>query len=103
MLKSRCCIYYNLLSFHNNFKTCASNHILCHNIATPQDIVAAITLASKCEPNGETFLVHKLPTPPLVKKEPLSDVALMQRTFAAHSYGTGTTPYIGSSKPSQSR
>lgn len=50
---------------------------------TPHDIVAAATLASKCDGSNKLFLVHNLATTPPMKEEPLDDVALMRRTFVA--------------------
>ena len=58
-----------------------------------QDIAAAPTLAIESEANGEAFPIHKLPTPPLVKKEAAGDAALMRCTFAAPSYRTDTQPF----------
>ena len=55
-------------------------------------------LASESEANGEAFPIHKLPTPPPVKKEVARDAALMRHTFAAPSYGTDTQPYHRSSE-----
>ena len=54
-----------------------ATHIRSHNIATTQDIAAAATLASEYEANGEAFPIHRLPTPPPVKKEAAGDTALM--------------------------
>ena len=93
VLKIRCRICRCLLSFHNSSWTCASNHILSHNLATDEDLAAAAALASECEANGEPFPMHKLPAPPPVKTEPIGDVALMRRTFAAPSYGADTAAY----------
>ena len=56
---------------------CAATHIRSHNIVNTQDIVAAAALAFESEANGEAFPIHKLPTPPPVKKEAAGDVALM--------------------------
>ena len=77
VLKIKCCICNTLISYYNSSWTCAATHILSHNIGTPQDIVAATALASECEANGEPFPIHKLPTPPAVKKEPTSNVGLL--------------------------
>ena len=93
VLKIRCCICCTLISYHNNSWICLATHILSHDIATLQNIVAATAFAFECEANGEPFPIHKLPTPLIVKKEPANDGALMQRTFAAPSYGTDTLPY----------
>ena len=93
VLKIRCRICRSLISYHNSSWTCAATHIRSHNIATAQDIAATAALASESEANGEAFPIHKLPTPPPVKKEAAGDAALMRRTFAAPSYGTDTQPY----------
>ena len=93
MLKIRCRICRSLISYHNSSWTCATTHIRSHNIVTAQDIAAAAALASESEANGEVFPIHKLPTPPQVKREAAGDAALMRRTFAAPSYGTDTQPY----------
>ena len=70
-----------------------ATHIQSHNIATAQDIAAAAALASESEANGEAFPIHKLPTPPPVKKDQDSDAALMRCTFTAPSYGTDMQPH----------
>ena len=70
-----------------------TTHIPPHNIATPQDTVATAALASECEANGDPFPIHKLATPPTVKKEPASDITLIQRTFAVSSHRIDTQPY----------
>ena len=93
VLKIRCCICHSLISYHNSSWTCAATHIPSYNIATAQDIAAAAALAAVSEANGEAFPIHKLPTPPPVKKEVAGDAALMRRTFAAPSYGTNTQPF----------
>ena len=93
VLKIRCRICCSLISYHISSWTCAATHIRSHNIATTQDIAATAALASESEANGEAFPIHKLPTPPLVKKEAAGDAALMRRTFVALSYGTDTQPY----------
>ena len=93
MLKIRCCICRSLISYHNNSWTCAATHIQSYSIVTAQDIAAAIALASESEASGETFPIHKLPTPPPVKKEAVGDAALMRCTFAAPSSGTDMQPY----------
>ena len=93
MLKIRCRTCCSLISYHNISWTCTATHIRSHNIATAQDIAAAAALASESEANGEAFPIHKLPTPPPVKKEAAGDAALMRYTFAAPSYGTDTQPY----------
>ena len=93
VLKTRCRICCCLISYHNISWTCAATHIWSHNIATTQDIAAAAALASESEANGEVFPIHKLPTPPPVKKEAAGDAALMRCTFIAPSYGTDTQPY----------
>ena len=93
VLKIRCRICRSLISYHNNSWTCAATHIRSHNITTAQDIAAAAALAAESEANGEAFPIHKLPTPPPVKKEATGDAALMQRTFAAPSYGTDTQTF----------
>ena len=93
VLKIRCRICQSLISYHNSSLTCTATHIRSHNIATAQDIAAAAALASEFEANGDAFPIHKLPTPPLVKKEALGDATLMRHTFAAPSYGTDTQPY----------
>ena len=92
VLKTKCRIRGTLISYHNSSWTYAATHILSHNIGTPQDIAAIAALADGYEANGEPFSIHKLSTPPTVKKEPVGDVALMQRTFVAPSYGTDTQP-----------
>ena len=68
-------------------------YIRSHNIETAQDFAAAAALASESEANDEAFPIHKLPTPPPMKKEAPGDAALMRCTFAAPSYGTDTQPY----------
>ena len=83
LLKNRCCICRTLISYHNSVWTCTPIHIRSHNITTTQDIAGTDALASESEANGEPFPIHKLPTPPTVKKEAASDAALMQRIFAA--------------------
>ena len=93
MLKIRCRICHSLISYYNSSWTCAATHIRSHNIATTQDIAAAAALASESEANGEAFPIHKLPTPPPVKKEAVGDAALMRCTFATPSYGTDTQLY----------
>ena len=93
VLKIRCRICRSLISYHNSSWTSAATHIRSHNIATAQDIAAAAALAAESEANGEAFPIHKLPTPPPVKKEAAGDAALMRRTFAAPSYGTDTQPF----------
>ena len=77
VLKIRCWICRGLFSFHNSSWTCASNHILSHNLATAEDLATAAALASECEANGEPFPMHKLPATPPIRMEPLGDVALM--------------------------
>ena len=64
-----------------------ATHIRSHNITT------ATTLAAEFEANGKAFPIHKLPTPPPMKKEATGDAALMRCTFAALSYGTDTQPF----------
>ena len=93
MLKIRCRICRSLISYHNSSWTCTATHIRSHSIATAQDIAAAAALASESEANDEAFSIHKLPTPPPVKKEVAGDAALMQCTFAAPFYGTDTQLY----------
>ena len=93
VMKIRCRICRHLFSYHNSSWTCASNHILSHNIQTVDDVVAAAALATDCEANSEPFPMHKLPTAPAVKTEPVGDAALMRRTFAAPSYGSDTAAY----------
>ena len=93
VLKIWCHICRSLISYHNSSWTYAATHIQSHNIVTAQDIAAAAALASEFEANGEAFPIHKLPTPPLVKKEAVGDAALMRHTFVAPSYGTDTQPY----------
>ena len=93
VLKIRCRICCSLISYHNSSWTCAATHIRSHNIATAQDIAAAAALASESEAHGEAFPIHKLPTPPPVKKEAAGDAVLMRRTFAALFYRTYTQPY----------
>ena len=92
VLKIRCRICRSLISYHNSSWTYAVTHIRSHNIAIAQDIAAA-TLASESKDNGEAFPIHKLPTPPSMKKEAAGDAALMRCTFVAPSYGTDTQPY----------
>ena len=70
VLKIRCRIWGTLISYHNSSWICAATHILSHNIGIPQDIAVAAALASECEANREPFPLHKLPTPPALKKEP---------------------------------
>lgn len=77
LLKTKCRICGHLLSYHNSSWTCASNHILFHNLATAQDIAIGAVLATKFEADGKPFPIYKVPNPPLVKKEPLSNVASM--------------------------
>ena len=77
VLKIRCRICHSLISYHNSSWTSAATHIWSHNIATAQDIAAAAALAAESEANGEAFPIHKLPTPPPVKKEAAGDAALM--------------------------
>ena len=93
VLKIRCRIYRSLISYHNSSWTSVATHIRSHNIVTAQDIAAAAALATESEANGEPFPIHKLPTPPPVKKEATGDAALMRRTFAALSYGTDMQPF----------
>ena len=93
VLKIWCRICHSLISYHNSSWTSAATHIRSHNIATTQDIAAAATLAAESEANGKAFPIHKLPTPPPVKKEAAGDAALMRYTFAAPSYGTDTQPF----------
>ena len=93
VLKIRCRICRSLISYHNSSWTYTATHIRSHNIATAQDIATTAALASESEANGEAFPIHKLPTPPPVKKEAAGDAALMRRTFAAPSYRTDTQPY----------
>ena len=93
VLKIRCRICRSLISYHNSSWTCAATHIWSHNIATAQDITAAAALASESEANGEALPIHKLPTPPPVKKEAARDAALMRCTFVAPSYRTDTQLY----------
>ena len=93
VLKIRCHIYRTLISYYNGLWTCVVTHIRSHNIATTQDIAAADALASESEANGEPFPIHKLPTPPAVKKEATGDAALMLHTFVAPSYKPNTQPY----------
>ena len=85
VLKIRCRIYCFLISYHNSSWTSTTTHIRSHNIATAQDIAATAALAAESKANGEAFPIHKLPTPPPMKKEAVGDAALMQRTFAALS------------------
>ena len=77
VLKLTCRICRSLISYHNSSWTCVATHIWSHNIATAQDIAIAAALASESEANGDTFPIHKLPTPPPVKKEVAGDAALM--------------------------
>ena len=93
VLKIRCRICCSLISYHKSSWTYVATHIRSHNIATAQDIAAATALASESEANGEAFPIHKLPTPPPVKKDQVGHAALMQRTFIAPSYGTDMQPY----------
>ena len=93
MLKIRCRIYRTLISYHNSSWTYMSTHIRPHNITTAQDIVAADALSCNSEANGEPFPIHKLPTPPAVKKGPASSATLMRRTFPAPSNGPDMQPY----------
>ena len=93
MLKTRCRIYRSLISYHNSSWTYMATHIRSHNIATAQDIATAATLACESEANGEAFPIHKLPTPPPMKKEAVGDATLMRHTFAAPYYGTDTQLY----------
>ena len=83
----------SLISYHISSWTCAATHIQSHNIATTQDIAVPAALAFEFEANGEAFPIHKLPTPPPVKKEAARDAALMRHTFAALSYGIDTQPF----------
>ena len=93
VLKIRCRICRSLISYHNSSWTCVATHIWSHSIVTAQDIAATAALAFESEANGEAFPIHKLPTPPLVKKEVAGDAALMRRTFVAPSYETDTQPH----------
>ena len=93
MVKIRCHICRTLRSYDNNSWTCVATHIRSHNIATTQDIAVADELASESKARCKPFPIHKLPTPPIVKKEAAGDAALMQCTFAAPSYGPDTRPY----------
>lgn len=93
MLKIHCPICLNLLSYHNRWWTCPSNHILSHKLLTPEAIVAAATLASEGVSNIEVFLAPKLPIAPELKKEAPGDVVLMRCTIAASSYSADTTSY----------
>ena len=93
VLKIRCCICRSLISYHNSSWTSAATHIRSHNNTTAQNAAAATALAAEFEANGEAFPIHKLLDPPPVKKEAAGDAALMQRTFAAPSYGTDTQPF----------
>ena len=93
VLRIRCGIYRSLISYHNSSWTSAATHIRSHNIETAQGIVAAAALAAESEANGKAFPIHKLSTPPPMKKEAAGDAALMRRTFAAPSYGTNTQPF----------
>ena len=69
VLQISCRIFRSLISDHNSSWTYAATHIQSHNIATAQDIAAAAALASESEANREAFPIHKLPTPPPVKKD----------------------------------
>lgn len=60
VLKIHCCICQNPFSYHNNLQTCTSNHILPHNLETPEHITTIAALAFGCEANSELFLVHNL-------------------------------------------
>ena len=93
VLKIRCRIFRSLISYHNSSWTCTATHIQSQNMAIAQDIVAAAALVSESEANGKAFPIHKLPTPPPVKKEAPRDTALMRRTFAGPSYGNDTQLY----------
>ena len=77
VLKIRCRICSSLISYHNSSWTYAATHIPSHSITTAQDIAAAAALATESEANGKAFPIHKLPTPPPVKKEAAGDAALM--------------------------
>ena len=93
VLRIRCHICHSLISYHNSSWTSAATHIQSHNITTAQDIVAAASLATESEANGEAFPINKLLDPPQVKKEAAGDAALMRHTFATPSYGTDTQPF----------
>ena len=93
VLKIRCRICRSLVSYYNSSWACTATHIRSHNIVTTQDIAVAAALASESEANGEAFPIHKLPTPPPVKKKAIGDAALMRRTFVAPSYRTDTQLY----------
>ena len=92
VLKIRCRICRSLISYHNSSWTSAATHIRPHNITTAQDIAAAAALVAESKANGKAFPIHKLPAPPLVKKEAVGDAASMRLTFAAPYYGTDTQP-----------
>ena len=70
-----------------------NSHLSPQHYYCPRYSTTADALASESEANGEPFLIHKLPTPLAVKKQPAHDSALMRRTFAAPSYGPNTQPY----------
>ena len=93
VLKTRCHICRTLISYHNSSWICTTTRVRSHNITIAQDIAATDALAFEFEATGKPFPIHKLPTPPVVKKEPASNVALMRCTFAALSYGPNTQPY----------
>ena len=77
VLKIRCRICCTLISYHNNSWTCVATHIGSHNITVAQDIATADALAFEFKANGEAFLIHKLPTPLVMKKEAAGDATLM--------------------------
>ena len=93
VLKIRCRICRSLISYHNSSWTCTVTHIWFHNIAIAQDIAGTAALAFESKANGEAFPIHKVPTPPPMKKEAAGDAALMRRTFVALSYETDTQSY----------
>ena len=98
VLKLRCPISRSLISYHNSSWTYVATQIRSHNIATTQDIVAAAALAAESEANGKAFPIHKLPSPPPVKKEAAGDVASCDAPLLPHPMGLIRNRTTGSSE-----
>ena len=104
VLKIRCRVCCNLFSYGNSSWTCASAHILSHNLLTPEGIVTATAtvLDSECDANSKTFPLHNVHAMTAVKKEVPFDVAVMGRTSVVPSCGVNTAAYHGYGGPSLS-
>ena len=50
VLKIQCCICQNLFSYHNNLQTYTSNHVLSHNLETPEHITSIVALDLSVRP-----------------------------------------------------